>query len=91
MTRGEYLFDISDLPKDGYKTLHKILSDHDASQRALIEQQASRLEELSKENYTMRHKSREMSEAFHKDVASMKALIEQQAKEIARVTELAKA
>lgn len=41
MTREEFLFDISDLPKDGY--LYKILSDHDASQRALIEQQAAQI------------------------------------------------
>lgn len=37
MTRGELLYDISDLPQDGYKTLHKILSDHDAEQRAVID------------------------------------------------------
>lgn len=46
MTREEFLFDISDLPKDGYKTLYKILSGHDASQRALIEEQAKEIAKL---------------------------------------------
>ncbi len=43
MTREEFLFDISDLPKDGYKTLHKILSDHDDEQRAEIERLQAQL------------------------------------------------
>ena len=43
MTRVHFLFDISDLPEHGFKSLHKMLAQHDAEQRAELE----RLDQLT--------------------------------------------